>query len=247
MSIASAIYAGHVAHTRITPTRHAFRYRVFSLLLDIDEIDNIAAHSRVFAHNRRGILSFRDGDHGDGRPLRAWLGATLQGAGIEADGPVSVLCYPRLFGFVFNPLSVWFCHHRSGALAAIVYEVHNVQGERYSYVLPAQGQAGVVAHECSKSFYVSPFLSMDCEYSFRIKPPGEDVLIEIHESEHGKPVLLATFSGERRSLTDRSLLLALFRYPLMTLKIFGAIHFEALRLWIKRVPYYAHSRPAVKF
>ncbi len=243
MSIASAIYNGFVTHTRIAPTRHAFRYRVFSLLLDLDEIETFDAESRIFAHNRRGIMSFHDKDHGDGRPLREWLDATLRGAGIEADGPIRVLCYPRLFGFVFNPLSVWFCHGRDGVLAAIVYEVHNTHGERHAYVLPARANDSTINHGCAKDFYVSPFLSMDCDYAFRIAPPGENILIAIRESEKGIAVLNAAFSGKRQPLTDRNLTLALLRHPLMTLKIVGAIHFEALRLWLKRVPTHAHLAP----
>jgi hypothetical protein len=238
---ASAIYNGFVTHTRIAPTRHSFRYRVFSLLLDLDEIDGIASRSRIFAHNRRGIVSFHDKDHGDGeRPLRQWLTDTLRGAGIEAGGPVRVLCYPRLFGFVFNPLTVWFCHAGDGALAAIVYEVHNTFGERHAYVLPAHGDDGTIRHGCAKDFYVSPFLSMDCDYAFRVEPPGKKVLIAIRESEHGNPVLNAAFGGERQTLSDRTLLLALFRHPLMTVKIVAAIHFEAVRLWLKRIPAHAH-------
>jgi DUF1365 family protein len=243
VSIASAIYNGFVTHTRITPAHHAFRYRVFSLLLDLDEIDAIAARSRIFAHNRRGMISFQDKDHGDGRPLREWLNTTLCDAGIEADGPVRVLCYPRLFGFVFNPLSVWFCHDRGGALAAIVYEVHNTHGERHAYVLPARGNDRTVNHGCAKDFYVSPFLSMDCDYAFHIEPPDKNVVISIRESEHGNPVLHAAFSGKRQSITDGNLALALLRHPLMTLKIAGAIHFEALRLWLKRIPTHAHLKP----
>ncbi|MGA9794413.1 MAG: DUF1365 domain-containing protein [Rhizomicrobium sp.] len=240
MSIASAIYIGYVTHTRVSPTRHAFRYRVFSLLLDMDEIDALASRSWVFTHNRAGIISFQDTDHGDGRPLRDWLNATLKDAGIEADGPIRVLCYPRLLGLVFNPLSVWFCHRKTGALAAVVYEVHNTHGERHSYVLPVEDRDGVVDHGCAKDFYVSPFLSMDCDYAFRIEPPGETVCIAIRESEHGTPVLNATFSGKRQLFGERNLVLALLRRPLMIVKIVGAIHFEALRLWLKRVPYHAH-------
>lgn len=242
MSIASAIYHGFVTHTRIAPTRHAFRYRVFSLLLDLDEMDAFASRSWIFARNRRGIIGFHDEDHGDGRPLREWLTAMLRNAGIDADGPVRVLCYPRLFGFVFNPLSVWFCHARSGALAAIVYEVHNTFGERHAYVLPVQNNTTGIKHGCAKDFYVSPFLSMECEYDFRIQPPNKNVLIFIREKERGKPVLTAAFAGERRPLTDGNLVLALVSHPLMTLKIVGAIHFEALRLWLKRVPTHAHLK-----
>ena len=238
---ASAVYNGFVTHTPLAPTRHAFRYRVFSLLLDLDEIGAFAARSRIFAHNRPGVVSFHDKDHGDGeRPLREWLRDTLHSAGIAADGPVRVLCYPRLFGFVFNPLSVWFCHDKQAALTAIVYEVHNTFGERHAYVLPVHNDRGPVTHGCAKDFYVSPFLSMDCAYEFRIEPPGETVLIAIRESEGGRPVLNAAFGGRRQALSDRNLLSALLRHPLMTVKIVAAIRYEAVRLWLKRVPTHAH-------
>jgi uncharacterized protein len=244
---ASAIYQGFVSHRRIRPARHAFRYRVFSLLLDLDEIDALAARSRLFRRNRPGILSFHDKDHGDGGDLRAWAHAQLARHGLVAQGPLRLLCYPRLFGYVFNPLSVWFCHDRDGALAAMIYEVHNTFGERHAYVLSAQGAAGETQQqECAKAFYVSPFLSMDCRYSFRIRPPGEDVLIAIDECEAGSPVLNAVFAGKRRPLTDAQLALAILRHPLMTLKVAAAIRFEALRLWLKRVPRHAHLGPPAK-
>ncbi|HTQ13576.1 MAG TPA: DUF1365 domain-containing protein [Rhizomicrobium sp.] len=236
----SAIYEGYVAHTRIFPRRHAFRYRVFSLLLDLDEID--APGLRLFGRNGCRLASFHDGDHGDGRPLREWVRARLAGAGIEADGPIRVLCYPRLFGFVFNPLSVWFCHRGDGALAATIYEVHNTFGERHSYVLAAGSGPDGLRQECGKAFYVSPFLSQDCRYEFRVRPPAEDVVIAIRESEGGAPVLDACFAGRRKALTDRNLALALLRHPLMTLKVVAAIHYEALRLWLKRVPAHAHLK-----
>ncbi len=231
----SAIYEGAVTHTRISPRRHAFRYRVFCLLLDLDELDTLDL--RVFARNRAAWASFHDSDHGDGRPLREWAEAQLAEAGIEAGGPIRLLCYPRLFGFVFNPLSVWFCHGKDGALAATIYEVHNTFGERHCYVLRAGGN-----QECDKAFYVSPFLSLDCRYEFRIVPPSDDVTIAIRESEAGMPVLHAAFCGRRKALTDRALASALIRHPLMTFKIVAAIHYEAFRLWLKRVPAHAHLK-----
>jgi DUF1365 family protein len=236
----SAIYEGAVTHTRIFPRRHAFRYRVFSLLLDLDELDALDKSSRLFARNRAAFASFHDRDHGDGRPLRDWANAKLAEAGIEAGGPIRLLCYPRLLGYVFNPLSVWFCYAKDGALAATIYEVHNTHGERHSYVLRAETNGETLNQECDKAFYVSPFLSLDCRYGFHIRPPGQDVLVAIRETEKGEPVLNAAFAGRRKPLSDPALAWALIRHPLMTLKIMVAIHYEALRLWLKRVPAHAH-------
>jgi DUF1365 family protein len=237
----SAIYEGAVTHARLAPARHSFRYRVFSLLLDLDELDGLSGRSRLFARNRAALLSFHDCDHGDGGDLRAWVNGQLSRAGIEADGPIRVLCYPRLFGYVFNPLSVWFCHRADGALAATIYEVHNTFGERHAYVLPVTG--ATVEQSCGKDFYVSPFLSLDCSYQFRIEEPAARVVVSIRETEAGKPVLNAAFSGSRREFTGRNLASAVLRHPLMTLKVVAAIHFEAIRLWLKRVPAHAHIRP----
>jgi uncharacterized protein len=246
----SALYDGWVTHRRLTPRRHAFRYRVFALLLDLDEIEG--SRLWLFGANRPALFSFRDRDHGDGRPLRAWLDAELAKAGIAAGGARRVLCYPRLFGYVFNPLSVWFCYRTDETLAAIVYEVHNTYGERHAYVLPVRqslgeggsvdNDDGLVRQRCAKDFTVSPFLSMDCVYNFKLRPPSDDVLIAISEEEHGRPVLTATFSGRRRPLDDATLFSMLLRHPLMTVKVIAAIHFEALRLMWKGVP--RHSRDA---
>lgn len=240
----NAIYNGHVMHRRLTPARHAFKYRVFALLLDLDGMDKLKLH--LFARNRAAPISFHDCDHGDGRPLREWVSAKLAEANIEAGGPVRVLCYPRLFGFVFNPLSVWFCYSRDERLAAVIYEVHNTFGERHAYVLRVDGDSPEIRQACAKEFLVSPFLSMDCAYDFRIREPGEDVLIAINETEHGRPVLSAVFCGARQELSDRALASALLRHPLMTIKVVVAIHYEALRLWLKRVPSHVHHGAAAK-
>ena len=237
----SAIYEGTVSHHRVRPRAHRFRYRVFTLLLDLGEIDRITRNSWLLGRNRATPLAFHDSDHGEGGDLCQWLDRLLAQRGIRAGGAKRVLCYPRLFGFVFNPLSTWFCNDEDGTLAAIVYEVHNTFGERHAYVLPVASPNGTIRQECAKEFYVSPFLSNDCSYHFRIRPPGADVLVAIDENEHGGPVLTALFTGKRRELTDRNLLLTLLRHPLMTLKIVAAIHFEALRLWTKRVPVHAHD------
>lgn len=238
---ASALYTGWVMHRRLRPRQHRFKYRVFSLLLDLDELPALDRSLRLFAWNRRGIFSFQDRDHGDGRPLRDWLDAILAENGISANGPRRVLCYPRILGYVFNPISTWFCHDETGALAAIVYEVHNTYDERHAYVLPVRGGEAMPRQDCAKDFYVSPFLSRDCRYHFRIQPPGEKVAIAIHETEGGAPILSASFAGARRALSDRSLLAMLATYPLMTLKVVVAIHYEAVRLMLKGIRRHPHA------
>ena len=239
----AAIYEGWVMHRRLTPRHHRFKYRVFSVLLDLDELPGLGL--RLLKYNHGGLFSFHDRDHGpndlkEPRPLREWLDGLLADAGITADGARRVLCYPRILGYVFNPLSVWFCHARDGALKAIVYEVHNTYDERHAYVLPVGDDEKLVRHGCAKAFYVSPFLSHDCRYQFRIRPPGDDVAVAINEDEAGKPILNASFAGARRALSDAMLLTMLLRYPLMTLKVVLAIHYEAVRLMLKGVKRHAH-------
>ena len=235
MTTTSAIYEGWVMHRRLAPRRQAFKYRVFSLLIDLDE-----DLSRLWPF-RLGLMRFEPRDHGDGRPLRIWLDGLLAREGIVANGPKRVLCYPRLFGYVFNPLSVWFCHTADERLAAIVYEVHNTYGERHAYVLPVDDDAALVRQRADKAFYVSPFLSMDCAYHFKIKPPAGDVLIAINETERGTPILTAIFSGKRRPLTSAALFGVLLRHPLMTLKVVVSIHLEAARLMLKGVRRHDHT------
>jgi DUF1365 family protein len=244
MDGASGIYEGWVMHRRLTPRHHRFKYRVFAMLLTLDELPALDRHLSLFKHNRRGLFSFQDRDHGDGRPLNQWLDSLLAQAEITADGRRRVLCYPRILGHVFNPLSVWFCDGMDGALKAIIYEVHNTYDERHAYVLPVGEDQSLVRHGCPKAFYVSPFLSPDCRYQFRIRPPGDDVAITIQEEEAGAPVLNASFAGARRALTDRALLAMLLRYPLMTLKVVFAIHFEAVRLMLKGVRRHPHAPKA---
>jgi DUF1365 family protein len=197
-----------------------------------------------------GLFSFKDKDHGPtdskkSRDLNLWLDDLLAQTGVTAKGPRRVLCYPRILGYVFNPLSVWFCDDEQGVLKAIVYEVHNTFEERHAYVLPVGEDKDLIQHGCAKAFYVSPFLSRDCRYGFRIRPPGKDVAIVIQEEEAGAPILTASFAGERRALTDGALARMLLRYPLMTLKVVAAIHFEAVRLMLKGVRRHPHAPKAV--
>ena len=237
----SVLYAGKVVHARLRPKRHKLTYRVFSLLLDLDELGELSRKLKLFAHNSAAVFSFHDRDHGDGSgDLRGWVGAQLGAAGITLAAPkISMLCYPRIFGYVFNPLTVWFC--RDGdALRAILYEVHNTFGERRTYVIRVAPGANVIEQRCNKELYVSPFVPMDCAYTFHIEPPGEKVLVAIDETDRQGLLLKASFAGSRQPLTDGSLLRALFAYPLMTLKVTAAIHWEALKLWAKGVPVFRH-------
>jgi len=225
------------------------------MLIDLDELAILDKSLSLFGWNRWSLFSFQDTDHGPVPPdkkrqdLKDWLNRLLADAGIAANGARRVLCYPRILGHVFNPLSVWFCHDQDGTLKAVIYEVHNTYDERHAYVLPASAtdrreQANLVRHGCAKNFYVSPFLSNQCRYSFRIRPPTDNVAVAIHEEENGSAILNASFAGDRRSLTDRTLLAMLVRYPLMTMKIVAAIHFEAVRLMLKGIKRHPHAPKA---
>lgn len=248
----SGIYAGRVTHARVRPKRHRLNYGVFSLLLDLDEIPALSQRLRLLRFDRGGVLSFRQADHGEGvaNGLRSWVDGKLAEAGIEiGDGRIEILAYPRMFGYVFNPLSVFFCYRPDGALAAILYEVANTYAERHTYVIPATGDAhaaaaGIVRQSADKVFYVSPFLPTAGRYRFRIRPPGEEIGVGITLEDEEGVLLTAAFHGSRRPLTDGRLLRALAAYPLMTLKVIAGIHWEALKLWRKGVRFRAH-RPAV--
>jgi len=236
---AAALYFGEVMHARLKPVGHRFCYRVMSLLIDLDRLDAADRQSPLFGVNRAALYSFNEADHGarDGSRLRAFAQACAAGHGIDlAGGRVLLLCYPRLLGFTFNPLSVYFCHRADGELALLIYEVRNTFGDIHAYVLPVKSgeisDAGVRQQQ-EKLFYVSPFIEMAMRYHFRVSPPGQRVKLRILETDHEGPLLAATFSGRRRSLTTAALLRSLFSLPLVTVKIVAAIHWEALRLWFK--------------
>ena len=226
-------------HKRLRPARHRFRYRVFSLFVDIDALPELDRRHRLFHYNRPGWLSFHDRDHGprDGTPLRPWVEHQLAEAGLgEAGDRIFLLCFPRLAGYVFNPLSIYFCYRADGALAAILYEVKNTFGEQHAYLLPVDRDGRAAQHGCRKAFYVSPFLDMDSDYRFRIRPPGDRLSVLIRQRVRGAETLIASQVGERRKLSDANLRRALLGHPLMTFKVVVAIHWQALRLWWKGVP-----------
>jgi DUF1365 family protein len=248
---AAALYFGEVMHARLKPVGHRFHYRVMNLLIDLDRFDEADRKSPLFGVNRPALYSFNEADHGecDGSGLRAYAQRCAAERGIDlTGGRVLLLCYPRLLGYVFNPLSVYFCYRADGALALMIYEVRNTFGKIHPYVLP------VKPHEASKTgvrqtqdklFYVSPFVEMAMRYHFRVLPPGEEVKLRILETDRAGPLLAATFHGRRRALTTATLLRSFFSLPLVTFKILAAIHWEALRLWLKGVRLVAPPNAAV--
>jgi len=246
MTAEACLYLGEVVHVRTRPRRHRLRYGVFTMLLDLDRLPAVARNSRLFSINRFNLFSFHDRDHGDGRMgLRGWVDDQLRSADIELDGgAVRLLCYPRLLGYVFNPISVFFCYRADGDLAAILYEVHNTFGERHGYLIRVDpGHTNPIRHACDKAFHVSPFIGMDARYDFRISAPDSDVVLTIAESDQEGTLLQASFVGQRIPMNDRTLLAAFFQYPLMTLKVMAGIHWEALKIWRKGARIYRKPTP----
>lgn len=249
MSLASALYVGRVMHQRLRPVRHRLGYRVFWLLLDLDELADLDRRLRLFSLDRFNLFSLHQRDHGDGRGLRAHVEQQLAAAGLPGGGPIRLLSMPRILGHVFNPLSVYFCHRPDGGLQAILYEVNNTFGERHSYLIPvddADARSGCLTQQCDKHFHVSPFLDLDMRYGFRIQPPAPDradLAIRVNVSDAEGAVLHARLDAQRRPLGDAALLRVFFTHPLLTLKVVAAIHWEALKLWTQGVRLHAHPAP----
>lgn len=246
-------YVGQVVHKRMSPRLHAFSYRVFALCLDVDQIDLLAGELRLFSRGRGNLLSFHDADHaaGTGETVGAHARALLRQADLARFGArVELVCYPRLLGHVFNPLSVYFAYDATGRLGAVIYEVSNTLRERRSYVIPvaAARTDGLVVQGCDKKLYVSPFTATEARYGFHVMPPGDDIVIGVNLRERGRPILKTHFRGHRMELSDRTIALLLLRFPLMTFKVVAAIHLEALRLWLKGTPVQPyHPSPRYSF
>lgn len=237
MNQAGSLYRGVVMHRRVRPRVHGFRYRLFWMLLDIDHLEAAAENTRLFSLGRFNLLSFHPRDHGDksGAPLRMQAQVMLAEAGIEGvDGPIRLLTMPRLLGFVFNPISVWYCHRADGGLAAVIYEVSSTFGERRSYVLPTEGER--FDQTCAKTLHVSPFMRMDMRYRFKGRDPDGRLTLAIDGHDPDGLMIATAMSGERRALTDREILRVVLAVPFETLKVVAAIHWEALRLFMKGVP-----------
>ena len=236
----SCIYSGFVTHRRFKPKRHFFTYKTFSLLIDLYEIKNLEKKIKFFSYNKFNILSFYDLDHGprDGTSLINWVKNTLAEAKINiGTGTIKLLCYPRFFGYVFNPLSIFYCYDDNSDLKAILYEVKNTFNEQHTYVFPASTSSNLILHKCHKKFYVSPFMEMKTFYNFRLLKPGKILNVFIKQSDHEGTLLTACQAGKRIEISGKNLFNEFFTHPLMSFKVIAAIHFEAFRLWVKGVKY----------
>jgi len=244
------LYPGKVMHARLMPFGHRFTYRVFSLLVDLDRLEEANRLSRLFSVNRPNLVSFYEADHVEkdsgASSLRTYADELIAATGLPRPARIHLLAYPRILGYVFNPLSVYYCYDHAGDLTALIYEVRNTFGERHTYVCPIEpGQMNVsgIRQERTKIFYVSPFIDLGARYHFRMLPPGDQVRLRILETEAGKPLLSAAFAGEAMPLNSASLAGLLARLPFMTLKIMAGIHWEALKLWLKGAKFHSRGAP----
>ena len=230
------IAIGTVRHLRLRPTTHGFDYPTYFLLLPLRTLRG--SPEPALARNRFGLLAFHDHDHGDGRDdCLAWLEEQLEREGVhDADGEVWLQTYPRVLGYVFKPVSFWYCHRRDGSLAAIVAEVNNTFGERHCYLLAGSGVAWGRELRAQKVFHVSPFCHIDGEYRFRFARSDAQIVARVEHHDGDGPLLLTSVSGAFACATSSRQRIAFFSQPLMTLAVIARIHWQALRLWAKRVP-----------
>lgn len=247
-ALASALYPGHVTHVRLKPRVHRLSYRIYSLLLDLDELDELDRSLGWFSVDRFNLFSFHRRDRGDGtgRDLRGQVERAMRAAGLQPDGgPIRLLTMPRLVGWAFNPLSTYFCYRRDATLAAILWEVDNTFHQRHAYMIPVDqaGAGGEIVQHCDKAFYVSPFMDMDLRYEFHVYPPEDTLSIRIDTFDAEGKVLGARHVARRQALTDGALLAAFFAIPLLTLRVIGGIHWEALKIWLKRIRLVARPAP----
>lgn len=245
MSAAASLFVGRTVHERRTPTRRRFAYRLASVWLDVDRLDEAAGQSRLFSVDRFNLFSFHRRDHGARRsePLRPWAEAVFAEAGVSLDGgPVRLFCLPRVLGYVFNPLSLWFGYGPDGAARGVIYEVRNTFGDVHAYAAPLDGAAGALhRHDAEKIFHVSPFWPVAGRYAFTLRAEAERLALSIRYRLDDADVFTATQTAARRVLDDRGLLGVFFGQPLLTLKVIAGIHLEALRIWRGGGRY--HRRP----
>ena len=238
MSFSSCIYSGFVTHRRFKPKRNFFSYKTFSLLIDLNEVENLERKIKFFSYNKFNILSFYNVDHGprDGSCLIKWVKKVLAESRMNFEsGTIKLLCFPRFFGYVFNPLSIFYCYDKNLQLKAVLYEVKNTFNEQHTYVFPASTSSNLILHKCDKKFYVSLFIEMKTFYNFRLLKPGNTMNVFIKQADIGGTLLTACQTGKRIELNNKNLFVQFLKHPLMSFKVILAIHFEAFRLWSKGI------------
>ena len=234
----SCIYNGIVKHQRFKPIKHSLDYKTFSLLLDLDEIESLTKNISIFSLNKFNIFSFYNVDHGarDGSLLKDWVLKNIKKFNISNNiTKIKLLCYPRIFGYVFNPLSIFYCYENND-LRAIFYEVKNTFNEQHTYIFKINDNEKI-EQKCKKKFYVSPFMDMETYYNFKLLDPKEKLSIFIKQTDGQETVLTATQTGDKKEFSFRQLLINFFKYPFMTIKIISSIHYEAFFLWKKGAVY----------
>ncbi len=240
----AAFYAGRVGHIRHTPFRHKFDYRIYMLAVDLDRIDEVAASSKLFSHNRAGLISLHDKDHGfrDGRSLRAFAESALAAQGLQRFGQnIQFVTMPRLLGYAFNPISFYFCRDAAGRLGAVLHQVKNTFGDQVGYLMPVQGE-GVIRQRAAKQMHVSPFFDMQGGYRFALTAPGEKLMVSIQYGAAKQKRMTATMILAARPFTDAAILRLLAEMPLAPLKVMTAIHWQALKLFLRGAKF--HNVPA---
>jgi len=235
----SSIYNGTVIHKRFKPKMHFFKYKVFSLLIDLSELNTLDKKINLFSYNKFNLISFFDKDHGerDGSSLVEWVKNNLRENEINTENiKIRLLCYPRILGYVFNPLSVFYVYDNNEQLISILYEVKNTFGEQHTYIFKLENN-NLLQHNCEKKFHVSPFIEMNCNYFFRILKPAEKISVIIDQYQSNEKILYASQDGKRTDFTNSELIKSYLKHPLMTFKIISAIHFEAFKLWVKGIKF----------
>ena len=244
----SSVYAGEVVHQRFAPRPHRLSYAIFQVLLDLDHIDADLKGLRSFSHNRFNLFGFYDRDHGPdqaetGAPLKDRVAAMLAGTGLYAPGDrIFLMAMPRILGFAFNPISLYFVQNTDYILKAVVYEVNNTFGDRHSYVLPVDDDGRHIHQHAGKTLHVSPFMdTRDMAYDFDLTAPEDRFALNIRltrkasQKRGSQKMLFASFVAERRPLSDKTLLSLFAAMPFMTLKVVWGIHWEALQIWLKGI------------
>tara|TARA_B100000579_G_scaffold205334_1_gene167819 strand:- start:82 stop:843 length:762 start_codon:yes stop_codon:yes gene_type:complete len=234
----SFIYNGEVLHTRFKPVKHFLKYKTFSIYIDLDDLEKLDKSNLFFSYNKFNIYSFYNKDHGnrDGNPLKKWVLNKLKRFKIDKNiNKIKLLCYPRIFGYVFNPLSIFYCYENK-KLKAIFYEVKNTFNEQHTYIFKVN-KNNKIEQTCKKKFYVSPFMDMETSYNFKLLQPSKKLFVSIKQSDKNGQVLTAVQTGLRKNFNSKQLMINLIKYPLMTIKIITAIHFEAFLLWKKGAIY----------